>query len=282
MHSPLLQRTTGRMQNPGLQKVIQQVNATYGSKRTHDTVALSKQALDMLEAGKTKKADETKKSEAAAGFQKYPAGMFTKEEWAENALSEQRNGIKTASDLIDHAKSKLEYTMSKIHELEEYLHGTGTHSDPHMTKELAETYLHNYRQSIQTDYTELIESHMNPHRTQVDTYDALSGGLAAKALENQLGSITAESLGLSDLSGDPQEIMEALENASKILEGINQKVESAYAEMTGGKEFAEPARSTSIFDGNSSLSFFASQMEKPYKIADTAQMKLTGQTLNIG
>lgn len=279
MQSPLSQRIAGQMQNSGFKKIIQQVNAYYGSKRSHDTVELSKKSLDLLNVSKTKKTDETEKPEAAADYQKYSAGI-TKEQWAENALSEQRNGIKTASDIIDHAKSKLKYTMSKIHELEEYLNGTGTHSDPNMTKELAETYLHNYKHSIQTDYTDILQSHIHPHQSAVDEYDELSGGLASKVIGNQLDSITAESLGLSNFSGDPQEIMEALENASKILNGMNQKVESAYADMTGGKVFTEHASSTSIFDGNSSLNFFASQMERSHRIVDTP-LKFNGQTLNL-
>ena len=207
--------------------------------------------------------------------------MFTQEEWAENSILAQRDGIQTVSDVIDYAKSKLKYTMSKISELESYLNGTGTHSDPNMTKELAETYLHNYRQSIQSDYTDVIQSHINPHRTTVDEYDGLSGGQASKVTENQLNSISAESLGLSNLTGDPQEIMEALENASKMLDEMKQKTEAAYAQMTNGKQIAEPARSTSVFDGNTSLDFFASQMEQSHRIIDTAQVKFNGPTLNF-
>ena len=275
-----MQRTMGQMQSSGLQKVIQQVNANYGSKRNCDTVDLSKKALEMLDALKNEK-EEAKKPEAASDFQKYAPEMFTKEEWAENSILEQRDGIKTVSDVIDYAKSKLQYTMSKIEELENYLNGTGTHSDPNMTKDLAETYLHNYKQSIQSDYTDMIHSHINPHRLTVDEYDGLSGGQASKVTENLLNSISAESLGLSNLSDDPQEIMKALENASKILDGMNQKIENAYAQMTGGKQITEPARSTFIFDGKSSFNFFASQMEKSHRIIDTARMKFTGQTLNL-
>ncbi len=55
--------------------------------------------------------------------------------------------------------------MSKIEELENYLNGAGTHSDPSMTKGLAETYLHNYKQSIQSDYTDIIHSHINTFGT---------------------------------------------------------------------------------------------------------------------
>lgn len=281
MQSLFSQRMAGQPQNLGLQKIVQQINSTYGNRRNHDTVDLSQKALDLLNAKKTEQADETKKAETVSGYQKYAAGMFTKEQWAENSLSAQRDGIQSVLDAVEHAKSKLKFTMSKMDELENYLNGTGTHSDPNMTKELAETYLHNYKQSIQSDYKNLIQSHVGLHQSLSKEYDGLSGGLASNMMENQLDSISAESLGLSNLSNDPQEIMEALENASKILNGMNEKVESAYAEMTGGKAFTEPARSTSIFGGKSSLNFFVSQMEKPHRILDTAQMKFNGQILNF-
>jgi hypothetical protein len=276
-----MQSAMGQVQNSGLQKIVQQVNASYGSRPNRDTVDLSKKALELLDTLKTEKTEEVQKPEAASSYQKYAAGMFTQEEWAENSILAQRDGIQTVSDVIDYAKSKLKYTMSKISELESYLNGTGTHSDPNMTKELAETYLHNYRQSIQSDYTDVIQSHINPHRTTVDEYDGLSGGQASKVTENQLNSISAESLGLSNLTDDPQEIMEALENASKMLDEMKQKTEAAYAQMTNGKQIAEPARSTSVFDGNTSLDFFASQMEQSHRIIDTAQVKFNGPTLNF-
>jgi len=276
-----MQSAMGQVQNSGLQKIVQQVNASYGSRPNRDTVDLSKKALELLDTLKTEKTEEVQKPEAASSYQKYAAGMFTQEEWAENSILAQRDGIQTVSDVIDYAKSKLKYTMSKISELESYLNGTGTHSDPNMTKELAETYLHNYRQSIQSDYTDVIQSHINPHRTTVDEYDGLSGGQASRVTENQLNSISAESLGLSNLTGDPQEIMEALENASKMLDEMKQKTEAAYAQMTNGKQIAEPARSTSVFDGNTSLDFFASQMEQSHRIIDTAQVKFNGPTLNF-
>ena len=276
-----MQRTMGQVQNSGLGKIIQQINANYSGKRNRDTIELSQKALELLKAGSASKTDEAGKSEAAFGYQKNAAGMFTQEEWAENAISEQRDGIQTVSDLIDYAKSKLQYTMSKISELENYLNGTGTHSDPNMTKELAETYLHNYKQSIQSDYTDIIQSHLNPHLSTANEYDGLSGGLASKVMENQLDSISAASLGLSHLSKDPQEILDALKNASKVLDGMKKNVEDAYQQLTGGKQFPEPARSTSIFSGKSSFDFFASQMETDHRIIDTAHMKLTGQTLRF-
>ena len=180
--------------------VLVRVNAKYGGKQSRDIVELSQKALELLDASKTQKAEEAKKPEAASGYQKYAPGLYTKEGWAEQAVLAQRDGIQTVSDVVDYAKSKLEYTMSKISELENYLNGTGAHSDPNMTKELAETYLHNYKHSIQTDYTDLIQSHINPHRTTVEEYDSLSGGLASSAMENQPAYIYTLSLRLALLT----------------------------------------------------------------------------------
>ena len=293
-----------QMQNPmqsamgQLQRVFQQANANYvGNKncsnKNYDTVELSKKALDMLdELDAQSEPDQM----AILGYQKYPP--MSKAKWAENSILAQRDGVKTISDRVDYEKSKLQFTMSKIEELENYLNGTGTHSDPNMTKDLAETYLYNYKQSITLDFTFDINRHINQCRSYVDEYDALSGGRASEVTENLLNFISAESLGLSNLSDDPQEIMNALENASKILDGINRQVEDAYAQLTGSRHFTEPARSYSFFRGNSPMDFFASQMERSYKIMDmdewwvdtswenaelidTSQMKFTGQILDL-
>ena len=261
-----MQRAIGQVQNSDLQKIVQQINSNCNDKRNRDAVELSQKALDLLNASKNQKTDETNKTENASTHEKYATDMYTKEQWAENSILEQRDGIQTISDVIDYAKSKLKYTMSKIEELENYLNGTDTLNDANMTKELAETYLYNYKQSIQSDYTDIIQSHIGIHKSTVNEYDELSGGLASNVLENQLNSISAEFLGLSNLSGSPQEIMKALENASNILNGMNQKIEYAYAQMTGNKQITEPARSTSIFNANSSFDFFASQMEKSHRL----------------
>lgn len=250
-----------QMQNPSLQKIVGQINANFSNKGRLDTVELSQKAQNLLNAKKNEKTDEVKQSEASMPYQKYPSGI-SKVQWAEDAISAQRDGIKTISDIIDYAKSRLEFTMSKIEELENFLNGTGSHSDPNMTREVAETYLNNYKQSIQSDYTYVINSHLGIHQLHTNEYDQLSGGLASKVIENQLDSITSESLGLNNLSGDPKEIMEALENASKILNGLAKNVEDAYTKVSGGKTFDQPAQSTSLFRGNSSLNFFESQMEK--------------------
>ena len=268
-----MQRAIGQVQNSDLQKIVQQINSNCNDKKNRDAVELSQKALDLLNASKNQKTDETNKTENASTHEKYATDMYTKEQWAENSILEQRDGIQTISDVIDYAKSKLKYTMSKIEELENYLNGTDTLNDANMTKELAETYLYNYKQSIQSDYTDIIQSHIGIHKSTVNEYDELSGGLASNVLENQLNSISAEFLGLSNLSGSPQEIMKALENASNILNGMNQKIEYAYAQMTGNKQITEPARSTSIFNANSSFDFFASQMEKSHRVVDTAQIK---------
>ncbi len=285
-----------QMQNPSLQKIIGQINANFSNKAKFDTVELSQKAQNLLNDKKNEKIDEVKQSKESMAYQKNPTGI-SKVEWAKNALSAQRDGIKTISDIIDYAKSRLDFTMSKMEELENFLNGTGSHSDPNMTQEVAETYLNNYKQSIQSDYTYVINSHFGTHQHNISQYDQLSGGLASKVIGNQLDSITAESLGLSNLSGDPKEIMEALENASKILNELAKNVENAYTEVSGGKTFDQPPHSTSIFRGDSSLNFFESQMEKSegirvdtfftppqmeksYNIVDVP-LKFNGATLNL-
>ncbi|MCI8285133.1 MAG: hypothetical protein HFE90_07715 [Firmicutes bacterium] len=148
-----------QMQNPmqsamgQLQRVFQQANANYvGNKncsnKNYDTVELSKKALDML--------DEQSEPDQMAilGYQKYPP--MSKAKWAENSILAQRDGIKTYSDIVDYEKSKLQFTISKIEELENYLNGAGTHSNPNMTKGLAKLYLNNYKQSTSLDYTEIL------------------------------------------------------------------------------------------------------------------------------
>ncbi len=55
-----MQRTMGQVQPSGLEKVVQQVNASYGSKR--DTVELSQKAQELLKnAGEAKKTEGSRK-----------------------------------------------------------------------------------------------------------------------------------------------------------------------------------------------------------------------------
>lgn len=270
-----------RMQNQSLQKIIGQINANLENKSKCDTVEISKKALDFLDKqNKIKETNEAEDSRVPADYKKYPDGMFTKEEWSEQSVLSQRSGIQTVSDIIEHAKSKLEYTTLKIEELQNYLNGTSSHSDPNMTKELAETYLHNYKQSIQTDYSNIIKQHLGHHKYLSNEYDQLSGGMASDLVENVLDSISADSLGLDNLSSDPNEIMEALDNASKILNEKMSDLEDDFIKLTGKDGFTESARSTYIFDGNSSLSFFTSRMENPYKLA-SVDGGFNGQRLNL-
>ena len=66
-----LQRSPSQVQSSGLQKVIQQVNANYGSRKNCDTVDLSKKALEVLDALSARKEEGTKKPEASSDYQKY-------------------------------------------------------------------------------------------------------------------------------------------------------------------------------------------------------------------
>lgn len=170
--------------------------------------------------------------------------------------------------------------MEKITELENFLNGTGAHSDPNMTIGRAEAYLHNYKQSIVDDYANFTIRHS---QFSANGLDKLSGGLASEIFKNPLNSLNAETLGLANLSSDPKEIMEALDNASKIVKGMTVELESAFAEATGGKGFTEPARSNSAVDGNARFDFFASQMEKNFFIKEISaeDFDLSGKIIEI-
>lgn len=242
-------------QNSAVKNIVNTINANVGKKQNMDSVNWSKSAKLLLQKGKEKKPllnfEDTEK-----------VGMFTKSEWAENSLHAQRDGLKTLSNLIDYAKEKLAFTTSKIAELENYISGTGTHSDPDMTPGIAEIYLRHYKESIETDYTAQIEKYLGVCSYFTDQYDAASGGLASNVIENQLRAVTAESLGLTNLSSDPKEIMEALDNASKQVGGMQAKLDHAFAEATGGKAWREEAHDRTFFAVVNNLRYFSSQMER--------------------
>lgn len=264
MQGSRLQKMIGQIQNLGLQKVVEQVNTTFGSKGNRDTVELSKKAQALLDAN-VKETKETK-TEDISGYQKYPEGV-PEDQWARYALEEHQTGVNTLSDAIDYEKEKLKFTMSKINELENFLNGTGSHSDPNMTKELAETYLQNYKQSVKSSYEDIMSS-INGFRHFANEYDELSGGMASGMVGDVLGSITLESLGLDNLSDDPEEILKALENASKILDSMTEKLGNAYSQISGGEKLTAGSWRAGANAFNKEA--FAAKMERtPDEIIDT-------------
>lgn len=267
-----------QMQNLSLKKIISQMNANVGKKQNFDTVGLSEKAQALLKENNEKKEPILNNNSEMVSSTRW--GNHTKAEFAEMSLNAQRDDLKSLSDKIDYHKSKLEFTMGKISEIENFLNDTGTHSDPNMTKETAEAYLHNYKQSIVDDYANFT---IERNQQRADEFDKLSGGLASEVFKNPLNSLNAETLGLDNLSSDPKEIMEALDSASKMLSEMTADLESAFANATGGKEFAETAWSWSLFDGDSSLDFFASQMEKPLATRElsVSDFNLSGETIAL-
>ncbi len=270
-----------KINSTSLQQVINQLNTNVANKRNFDVVELSKKAQALLQEHNDAKENEKTPMidyENSEMVHSTKWGPHTKAEYAEMSLSSQRNDLQTYSDQIAYQKSKLTFTTAKISELEHFINGTGAHSDPNMTKETAEAYLHNYTQSIANDYANFTIGRSQFH---ADEFDALSGGLASAVYENPLHSLDAEALGLSNLSDDPEEIMKALDHASNIIDNMTADLERAFEEATGGRGFQAPAQSWSIFGGNSSLDFFASQMENGYYISNNISI-FTGEALEIG
>lgn len=268
-----------QMKNSSFEKIVSLINANSDKKSNFDTVELSEKARALLkENNEIKEKEPTLNDNDSKMVSSIRWGKHTKAEFAKMSLSEQRDNLKTMSDEIDYRKSKLKLTMEKISELENFLNGTGTHSDPYMIESDAEDYLYNYKQSIVDDYADFtIRSSYF-----ADEFDKLSGGLASEIFKNPLDSLNA--LGLDNLSSDPKEIMEALDNASKILDKMTADLESAFANANGGKGFTEPARSHSAFDGESPLNFFVSQMEKIFSAQElsVSNSNLSGETLAAG
>lgn len=270
-----------QIQNAGLKKIVSQINANVGKKQNFDTVELSKKALALL-----KENNEVKEKEPVLDYENSDMvsserwGKHSKAEFAEMSLTIQRDSLKALSDKIDYHKSKLEFTMGKISELESYLNGTAPHSNPDMTKEMAEDFLHNYKQSIVDDFTDFS---VKRDQFTANEFDKLSGGLAGEILKNPLNSLNAVTLGFDNLSSDPKEIMKALENASKVLDKMTSDLESAFSKATGSKEFTKESRSIFIFNGNSSHDFFESQMEKTLadKELSVSDFDFCGKTIDV-
>ena len=260
-----LQKMIGQIQNPGLKKVIEQVNANFCNKGNRDIVELSNKAQALLDAN-VKETKETEK-ENTSSYQKYPEGVPANQ-WAEYGIKEHQTGVNTLSDAIDYEKEKLKFTISKMNELENFLNGTGSHSDPNMTKELAETYLQNYKQSIKSNYEDIMLS-INGFRNFANEYDELSGGLVSGMVGDVLGSINLESLGLDNLSDDPEEILKSLENASKMLNSMTEKLGNAYSQMSGGEKLTAGSWRAGANAFNKEA--FAAKMERtPDEMIDTA------------
>ena len=218
------------VRNTGIQKLVNQINANIASNGKYDRVDLSLMAQKLIDS----KNDATKQRSIINYDDSPKVGKFTQAEWAEKSLHHQRNGLETIGKVIDYSIAKLDYTISNINELEDYL-ATGVHSDPYMTQAKAEDYLNSYQQSIVTDYTKLIEDYANVYRSFIDQYDYSSGGIASQVMDNQMNDISAKSLGLSDLSNDPTEIKKSLESASQQVNEMIVNLEAAFTEASGGK-----------------------------------------------
>lgn len=262
-----------QIQNSSLQKVINQINFNLNNKGRVDTVELSLKAKDLL-----KTRNETEEKEPIINYEDSPqVGKYTQAEWAEISLHHQRNGLETIAKAIDYSKARLEYTISNINELESYLQGTGTHSDPYMTPSKAEDYLKGYKQSIITDYTQIIENYANVYRSFINQYNQNSGGIASQVMHNQMDDISAKSLGLADLSNDPTGIMSALKNASKQVSEMITNLENAFAKASNGKTWG-PIAPLAVDTWTKHLELFSAKTEVSIIDEDTV---LTDKVLEV-
>lgn len=259
-----------QMQNPKLQDIVNKINANVGKKQNFDAVNLSQKARELL------KAEEESPSTNLIDYNNSPQnGTYTEAEWAEISLHHQRNGLETVYKLVDYFKEKLNYTTSRIDALQNIADGTSV--DSLISPEIAKDWIGNYKNSVCTDYSKAVQNYVEIYRGFVNQYDASSNGLASKVSENYLNTLSAESLGLTDLSNDPKEIMIALERASEKLGGMIKAVESNFYEASGGKEW------NMISDISDEA--WSKRLENFRAMAECGNIdmntKLTGETLDI-
>ncbi|MEA4989224.1 MAG: hypothetical protein VB095_14295 [Anaerovorax sp.] len=220
-----------QMQNPKFKNIVNKINEDVGEKQNFDTVSFSLKAQELLKTTKEKTPTNN-----LIDYENSPQnGTYTEAEWAEISLHHQRNGLETVYKLVDYFKEKLNYTTSRINELQGIV--DGTYGDSFISPDIAKEWIDSYKKSISTDYSKVVEDYVEIYRGFVNEYDASSNGLASKVSENYLNTLSAESLGLIDLSNDPKEIMTALENASKKLGEMIKAVEANFYEATSGNKW---------------------------------------------
>jgi len=134
----------------------------------------------------------------------------------------------------------LNTTLSKIDEYEKIANGDTSQTELSViSKNRAAELVNQYKESIKTDYSEEIETVTSFYSSWIDNYDKYSNGLASKVMGNELKDISAKSLGLKDLSDDPDTIRAALSGAIDQLKDLSKSVEDQFYQASGKKMAAE-------------------------------------------
>ena len=259
-------------QNVQFNNVINRINTNARQKKPDfDIVKIS---LEAIQSQKTEKKDTTK----LIDYKNSPvSGNRTEAEWAESSLTMQRDGINSIKDELEYQMKQLDTTLSKIDQYEKIANGESSQTNNSViSQKRAAELVDKYKDSIRTDFSEAIDNYASLYNDWVNTYDKYSNGLASKVMGNVLQDISAKSLGLSDLSGDPDEIKAALNGATEKLKDISQLIEDNFYQASG-KKMMERTSSESVIGMN--------RLDLEHALIETVTInkdtEFTGQTLKI-
>lgn len=228
-------RTRFQSQNVQFKSIINSINTNYKQKKPNlDLVELS---LDAKKSQKT----ENKNTDKIIDYKNSPfSGSRTEAEWAESSLTQQRDGLNSIKNELEYQLERLNTTLSKIDEYGKIANGDSSQTELSViSKNRAAELVNRYKESIKTDYTKEIETVTSYYSSWTDTYDKYSNGLASKVMDNGLKDISAKSLGLKDLSDDPDTIRAALSSAIDQIKVLSKSVEDQFYQASGKKLTAE-------------------------------------------
>ncbi len=210
--------------------ITERIDLIIQRNRNYDTVELSKKALELLgsKGAKPKKLIDCENSPTL--------GSRSQAQWAESALTQQRNGVVSVKSELGYQRKRLETVLSRIGEYEKIASGEIPQTDTRITAQRADELIESYRNSVRTDFSAEINSIVKFYNGWAKQYDEYSGGLASEVTKNILDGISGEALGLGSLSDDPEEIFNALDSAIKNLDDLQQSIESAFFQATGGEK----------------------------------------------
>ncbi|MTK07261.1 MAG: hypothetical protein F8N38_09275 [Hungatella sp.] len=265
-------RTRFQVQNVQFKSVINSLNTNYKQKKpSFDLLELS---LDAIKSQKT----ETKNPDKLIDYKNSPfSGSRTEAEWAESSLTQQRDGLNSIRNELEYQLERLNTTLSKIDEYEKIANGDTSQTEPSViSQNRADELVNKYKESIKTDYSKEIETVISFYSSWTDNYDKYSNGLASKVMGNGLKDISAKSLGLKDLSDDPDTIRAALSSAIDQLKVLSKSVEDQFYQASGKKMAAEVYSDPEI--RNKRMELENASLEMAVIKEDTS---FTGQILKI-
>lgn len=259
-------------QNVQFKNVINRINTNAKQKKPNfDIVEIS------LEAKKSQK-PENKNTDKLIDYKSSPLnGSRSEAEWAESSLTQQRDGVNSIKNVLEYQKERLDTTLSKIDEYEKIANGDFSQTNVSaMSPKRAAELANQYKENIKTDFSKDIENITSFYNNWANTYDEYSNGLASRVMGNALQDISVKSLGLEDLSSEPDKVKAALNNAIEKLKDISESIENNFYQASGRKMVDASSPDSEMWKNRIALDNASVEMVTVNK--DTV---VTGQTLKI-